>query len=153
MPVRRKLRRPRTRDCRSIREQPVFAEDAACVWLPDGSGLVVLYSDRKTRTAQLQIGFVSYPEAKFRAITRDINSYVGLSVSRDGKTLTTVQKEQSFKLYIMPSREKSEEHATAITPRGAAYLFAWADDKNLILGDYDSHKYYRIGVRGKEKLS
>jgi serine/threonine protein kinase len=142
-------------DTASAKQQTIISSTemrfADPVWLPDGSGLVVLYSDRKTRTAQLQIGFVSYPEAKFRAITRDINSYFGLSVSRDGKTLTTVQKEQSFKLYIMPSREKSEEHATAITPRGVAYLFAWADEKNLILGDYDSHKYYRIGVRGEGK--
>jgi Tol biopolymer transport system component len=123
-----------------------FADPA---WLPDESGLMVLYSEGKAKSQQ--IGFVSYPEGKFRAITRDTNSYSGLSVSRDGKTLTTVQNEKSFKLYTMPSREKTEEHATPITPRGVAYLFAWADDKNLILEDYDSNKYYQIDDRGEGK--
>jgi serine/threonine protein kinase/Tol biopolymer transport system component len=123
----------------------------APVWLSDGSGLAVLYSQGKARGTQRQIGFVSYPEGKFRAITRDTNSYSGLSVSHDGKTLTTVQNEKSFRLYIMPSREKSEEHATAITPRGVAYVFDWADDKNLILADSDSHRYYRMNDQGEGK--
>ena len=121
-----------------------FADPA---WLPNESGLVVLYSEVKAKNQQ--IGFVSYPEGKFRTITRDTNSYSGLSVSRDGKTLTTVQNEKSFKLYTMPSREKTEEHTTPITPRGVAYQFAWADDKNLILED--SYKFYRISDRGEGK--
>jgi serine/threonine protein kinase len=120
------------------------------VWLPYGSGVVVLYSDRKQSTGQKQIGFVSYPEGKFRAITRDTSSYSGLSVSHDGKTLTAIQNEMSFKFYIMPSREKSEDHGTAITPRGFAYQFAWADEKNLIVED-DSQRFYRISDRGEGK--
>jgi eukaryotic-like serine/threonine-protein kinase len=121
------------------------------VWLPDGSGLVVLYSDRKAKTGQQQIGFISYPEGKFRAITRDTNSYLGMSISRDGKTLATVQKEQSFRLYLISSKAKSDEQATAITPRGVAYKFAWADEKNLILEDYNSQKFYRLSDRGEGK--
>jgi eukaryotic-like serine/threonine-protein kinase len=118
------------------------------VWLPDGSGVAVLYSERKAGNQKKQIGFVSYPEGKFRAITRDTSSYSGLSVSHDGNTMTAVQNEMSFKFYIMPSREKSEEHATAITPRGFAYHFAWADEKNLILED-DLQRFYRISDRGE----
>jgi len=123
-----------------------FAEPA---WLPDERGLVVLYSDRKARTEQRQIGFVSYPDGKFRPITHDTNSYSGISVSRDGKTLTTVQNEESFKLYLMSSQERTEERATAITPRGVAYQFAWADEKNLILEN--SRKFFRISDRGEGK--
>lgn len=100
-------------------------------WMVDGGGLFVLYKENKAKN--WQIGFVSYPEGKFRSVTRDTNSYSGLSVSRDGKTLTTVQKEESFKLYIVPSREMNEERATAITPRGIGYQFAWIDEANLIL--------------------
>src|SRR2546429_7146648 len=50
-------------------------------------------------------------------------------------------------LFRSPSREKTEEHTTPITPRGVAYQFAWADDKNLILED--SYKFYRISDRGE----
>ncbi len=120
------------------------------VWFPDGSGVVVLYSDKKASIGQMQIGFVSYSEGQFRAITRDTNSYSGLSVSRDGNALTTIQNEMSFKVYIMPSREKGEEHAAAITPRGFAYRFTWADEKNLILED-NSQRLYRISDRGEGK--
>jgi Tol biopolymer transport system component/class 3 adenylate cyclase len=118
-------------------------------WLPDGSGLVVLYSEAKAKSVQRQIGFVSFPEGKFRAITKDTNSYAGLSVSRDGKTLTTVQKEWSFKLYMMPSRERSEEHLTAIIPRGFPREFAWVDEKNLL--SIDSGKFVQISDQGKER--
>jgi Tol biopolymer transport system component len=119
--------------------------------MPDESGLAVLYSDRKAKTGQQQVGFVTYPEGKFRVITRDTNSYSGISVSRDGKTLATVQKEPSFSLYLMPLRDRSGEQATAITPRGVAYQFDWADEENLVLTDYNSYKYFRINERGERR--
>jgi len=140
-------------DAASGKQQTIISSSemrlADPTWLPDESGLVVLYSDRKAKTAQQQIGFVSYPDGKFRPITHDTNSYSGISVSRDGKTLTTVQNEESFKLYIMPSGERDEKLAAAITPRGIAYQFAWADEKNLILEN--SGKFFRISDRGEGK--
>jgi serine/threonine protein kinase len=122
---------------------------ADLTWMPDESGLLVLFTEVKTKNQQ--IAFISYPGGRLRNITRDTNSYSGLSVSRDGKTLTAVQIEKSFKLYTVPSRERTEEHATPITSRGVDYQFAWADDKNLILEDYDSYKYYQLNDRGEGK--
>ncbi|MGB7845414.1 MAG: protein kinase, partial [Candidatus Acidiferrum sp.] len=119
------------------------------IWLPDGRSLVVLNSDRKARSEQWQIGLVSYPAGNFGPITHDTNSYSRISVSRDGKTLTAVQKEQSFKLYLMPSREKTVEHANAITPRGVAYSFAWMDEQNLLLGE--SGRFFRMSTHGETK--
>jgi Tol biopolymer transport system component len=119
------------------------------VWLPDQSGMVVLYGDKTLRAGQRQLAFISYPEGTFRVITRDTNSYSGMSVSRDGKTLTTIQKEQGYRLYVMPSREQSEEHATAITPRGFGYLFVWMDEGHLFLGSPE--RFFRINDRGGEK--
>jgi Tol biopolymer transport system component/class 3 adenylate cyclase len=118
-------------------------------WLPDGSGLLALYSKENAKTSQ-QIGFISYPDGKFRAVTRDTNSYSGLSVSRDGKIMTTVQNEEGHRLYIMPSRGGSEEHGIAITPRGSFYGFAWADEKNLAFED-SSSGFYRLTDRGEGK--
>jgi serine/threonine protein kinase len=122
---------------------------ADSTWMPDESGLLTLFTEGKAKNQQ--IGFISYPEGMLRSITRDTNSYSGLSLSRDGKTLTTVQNEDSFKLYTMPSRGKNEERATAITPRGVAYIFDWVDDKKLILEDYKSNKYYQINDLGEGK--
>jgi Tol biopolymer transport system component/class 3 adenylate cyclase len=118
-------------------------------WLPDGSGLLALYSKEDAKNSQ-QIGFISYPDGKFRAITRDTNSYSGLSVSRDGKIMTTVQNEEGHRLYIMPSRRRSEEHGIAITSRGSFYNFAWVDEKNLVFED-SSSRFYRLTDRGEGK--
>jgi serine/threonine protein kinase len=122
---------------------------ADAVWLPNQSGLVVLYGDKTLRAGQRQLAFISYPEGTFRVITRDTNSYSGIGVSRDGKTLTTIQKEQGYRLYVMPSREQSEEHATAITPRGFGYLFTWMDERHLFLGSPE--RFFRINDHGGEK--
>ncbi|HEV2690163.1 MAG TPA: protein kinase, partial [Bryobacteraceae bacterium] len=46
------------------------------VWLPDGSGLLVL-EQSPNRTRQ-QIAFVSYPEGKSHPVTRDTNNYSDL---------------------------------------------------------------------------
>src|SRR5262249_15142908 len=59
-------------------------------WLPDGSGLLVRLRDNNSRFHLNQIGFVSYPDGKFRQITRDINNYVDLSLPSDGRSVATV---------------------------------------------------------------
>ena len=139
-------------DVSSGKQQTIFSSTELIfwgpVWLPDEKGLVVLYSNSKL-LPKGQIGFISYPEGKFRAITRDTNQYLDVSVSRDGKTLMTVQRETSFRLYSMASREKREERVIPITSRGEAYEFAWMDGNNLVL-EY-AGKFYRISDRGEDK--
>ena len=117
-------------------------------WLPDGSGLVVRYSKKKA--SNQQIGFVTYPAGNFRTVTKDIDSYSAVSISGDGRTLATVQNEDSFKLYVMPSEGKTEESATAITPRGPSYQFAWGNSGDFFLEA--SRKFYRMNDRGAEKV-
>ena len=137
----------------SARQQKIVSSTAMRfgdpIWLPDGRGLLVPYSDAKTGSPQHQIGFVSYPEGDFRSITRDTNSYSALSVTRDGQTLAAIQDEDSFELFLMQSTKNSEQDATAITARGAAEHFVWGDNLHLILED--SKGFYRSNDRGKEK--
>jgi eukaryotic-like serine/threonine-protein kinase len=120
---------------------------ASPIWMPDKSGMIVLYTEKGSKNQQ--VGFVSYPEGKLRPTTRDTNSYSGISVSRDGKTLAAVQKERSFKLYLMPVQDKSEGHAVAITSRGAVYAFWWADEGNLFLNSPSG--IFRVNARGEGK--
>jgi len=67
-----------------------------------------------------------------------------------GKTLTTVQTEDSFKLYLLPARELRNEREIALTPRGPAYDFAWEDDDSLILTD--SRYLFRLNERGERRV-
>jgi Tol biopolymer transport system component len=62
-------------------------------WLPDGSGLLALYSGRENNFSRQQIVEISIREGKVRAITHDINNYSDLSVSADGHMLATVLTE------------------------------------------------------------
>jgi serine/threonine protein kinase len=110
------------------------------IWLPDASGLIVQSSG--------QIGFVSYPEGKFRTITRDTNSYSGLSVSRDGKTLITVQKESALTLFLLSSSERSEEHTRPLARD--VNRFTWGNEESLIL-EAGGGTFYQINDRGQEK--
>jgi serine/threonine protein kinase len=124
------------------------------VWLSDGSGLVVLYADPPERDLRKQgnheqIGFVTYPKGKFRPITRDTDSYAALSVSKDRKTIAAVQNEQSFRLYVVPSGEKTDEKALAITGRGPANNFEWADEHSIVL--WNSRGIYRMNDHGDGK--
>jgi len=70
-------------------------------WLPDGSGLMIVGDS--AYGAHSQIFFVSYPEGKLSAITRDTNSYIDLSLAADGHTLATVQRQVHLDPYVLPA--------------------------------------------------
>ena len=72
-------------------------------WTPDESGLFVTYTERKLELGRRQIGFVSVPGAQFQEITKDTNSYHGLSLSADGRILVTAQGKNSQRLYLLPA--------------------------------------------------
>jgi serine/threonine protein kinase len=108
---------------------------AAAIWQPDQSGLIVLYSERKTKFRQQQIGFVAYPTGELRPITRDTNSYISLSNSKNGRLLTAVQRQESYRIYILPSGEKDEGHEITISSKGERYRVGWLDENKLLLAD------------------
>ena len=58
------------------------------VWLPNGSGLLVLGAG--PYLTQTQIIFVSFPAGKLYPMTRDANAYADLSLAADGHTLATI---------------------------------------------------------------
>jgi eukaryotic-like serine/threonine-protein kinase len=70
-------------------------------WLQDGSGLLVTARDFETKL--LQVWLVTYPEGKLRRITNDLSSYIGISLTQDGKTLASVQSERLSNIWTMPA--------------------------------------------------
>ena len=101
-------------------------------WMPDGSGLMIVYQTLQTG-GRTQIGFVSYPSGKFSSLTRDTNYYPYFSLSGDGNTIATVQQVRNFHLALLSS-------AGAEIPAAPAVLaatqniesLAW-DGDNLLL--------------------
>jgi len=72
-------------------------------WLPDGSGVVALGQEVESGLDQLWI--VSVPRGETRRVTNDLNSYSGVSVTADGKSLASVQEEALINLQIYSTED------------------------------------------------
>ena len=104
-------------------------------WVPDGSGLIVLYQDSFSRA---QIGYTPFPNVHLTPITRDTNLYQTLTLSTDGRTLSTVQTKSIRGLSIAkntatPGRVIGPaDLQTVLTPAPTLNLqFDWLSDNQM----------------------
>jgi Tol biopolymer transport system component len=120
-------------------------------WTPDGRGLVVRYQDRSAGDNRGQIGYVSYPEGKFEPLTNDTNDYSTLSLSGDGKLLTTIQSQPEAELDLLSA---SGGEASRPIPGLAKTLqktrdMDWLNDTELLLVQPD--KLLRVSLDGTKQ--
>jgi Tol biopolymer transport system component len=80
-----------------------FARDLQ--WAPDGHSFLVTGVDF-SGLAQPQIWQVTYPAAQRSRVTNDLNAYIGVSLSADGRSLATVQTETVASLYLSEGPDK-----------------------------------------------
>jgi eukaryotic-like serine/threonine-protein kinase len=115
---------------------------AGLVWTPQGDGFLIRYRLRSD-VARYQIGFLSYPDGQFHSVSRDTNSYDGLALSSDGKTLAVTQQKATAELFLLPGAGGSTGTKSAIDIPALSYqlalpnLLSWQDDQNLLLGGRD----------------
>jgi eukaryotic-like serine/threonine-protein kinase len=125
-------------DVATAGQRVIFAADgilANPVWLPDGRGLLVLSRDRESNFTRNQIGLVSYPGGKFRAITQDINDYADLSLAADGHTLVTVLNQRQWNLYLVPAATGASTESQQITSGKPVTTFSWTPTGQLLLAE------------------
>jgi Tol biopolymer transport system component len=103
------------------------------VWLPDQSGILVVASGRDSNFNRSQIGVVSYPQGVYRPITNDTNSYPIISLSSDGKTITTVQSQYVGTLQTASYEAKGAGKPATISTRPPTNWFAWTPDGKLLV--------------------
>jgi serine/threonine protein kinase len=103
-------------------------------WLPENNQLLVAYSEKGPNPGRKQLGVVSSTGGKLRPVTRDTNSYSGLSMSADGKTAATVQVKTTRTLEIMPARGLSGK-AMPNSQIENVENFDWTPDGNLVITD------------------
>ena len=115
-------------------------------WLPEGDGIVTLYSQRGPDYFQrAQVGFVQEGTDQIAPVTRDTNSYASLTLSADGSTIATVQTKTSQNLYILPAAGSSAAQVPPLLSQGQPVdWFDWSPDGNLIFTDF-AH-LMRIGM-------
>ncbi|MGA8215838.1 MAG: protein kinase [Candidatus Sulfotelmatobacter sp.] len=99
------------------------------VWLPDGSGLLVLGAG--SYNTQIQIVFVSFPSGKVSPLTRDTNSYVDLSVAADGRALASVLTQTHLDPYVMADGANGSQ-ARELTIGSAINGVSWTREGQLI---------------------
>jgi len=110
-------------------------------WLPGGRGLLTDYSQSLQLSAvpsHAQLGFVSYPAGTFRTITNDTNNYTTLSVSADGKAVSTVQVQNQVEVDDLPGDGKGIATVLPSVPKWAMVVgYDWAPDGQIIIGEGD----------------
>ena len=108
-------------------------------WSPDGRGIFVSYVPRGEHlSVQNQIGLFSYPDGAFRPITNDLTDHNSLSLSADGHTLATVQKETSTQIVHMPpSGIGPLMPVPGIATRETLPSFSWTGDGQLLISHGD----------------
>jgi eukaryotic-like serine/threonine-protein kinase len=105
-------------------------------WMPDGRGFLAGYQAKRTPDPKNQIGYISYPGGKIRAVTKDTNNYQSLSVSTDGKTIAAVQQKIAQSLYLLPaSGFNGAPPSPAAAQNKNAFLFGWASNGDLYFDD------------------
>src|SRR6266571_1193368 len=100
------------------------------VWLPDGTGLLVLQATFN----RAQVAFVSYPEGKLFPVTRDTNNYFNLSVASDGHTFTTVLSQAHIDLYLIAAGATSTQ-ASQLTFGAPVDNLSWVPNGQIILAE------------------
>ncbi|MGB6475190.1 MAG: protein kinase [Candidatus Sulfotelmatobacter sp.] len=70
-------------------------------WLPDSSGLLLAAQDRTGSPAQVWI--LNRTDGTFRRISNDLNEYLSVSISSDGKKIASAQQNQSTQVWAGPA--------------------------------------------------
>jgi len=102
-------------------------------WLPDGSGLLALYTGMENNFSRLQIVDVSLRDRTSRAVTHDINYYSDLSISADGHMVATVLSQGHYDLFALPASGLGSGTGQRLTSGAHVGSFAWTPDGQMIV--------------------
>ena len=123
---------PNTGSQKTISQPPLTLINNVA-WLPDGRGLIVVYSSVETNFTAQQVGFIGYPDGKMRPITADTNNYANLSVSSDGTTIATILQQTIRDVYVSAGQKADYSDIKQITSGDPVPGLAWSKDGNLLI--------------------
>jgi eukaryotic-like serine/threonine-protein kinase len=75
-------------------------------WLPDMSGVLVVAGDTPV---DAMIWHINYSDGRVRKVTNDLNAYRAMSLTQDGKQLTTIQVQGLVNLWVVPEGDAARE--------------------------------------------
>jgi serine/threonine protein kinase/Tol biopolymer transport system component len=119
-----------TGDMRTVGEPWAVARDVQ--WLPDGRSFLIAGLDT-SGMGQLQLWQLSYPSGARTRVTNDLNTYIGTSVSADGRTAATVQTETVASLYVIQGTGDEPRRLTTGADRAdGTQGIAWLPDGRVV---------------------
>ncbi|HEV7681393.1 MAG TPA: protein kinase [Pyrinomonadaceae bacterium] len=109
-------------------QQWSFVQQVA--WSPQGTGMVV--SAQEEPGGPSQIWYVNYPGGSVERITNDLNNYNGVSITKAGATIATVQSQVSSSLWFAPDgKTESAAKVSSGTNEGGGGLAMTPDGRVL----------------------
>jgi eukaryotic-like serine/threonine-protein kinase len=84
-----------------------------------------------------QLAFISLPSAQIRSITNDTNSYDGLSISADNKTIASIVYSDIQSLFLLPSAGSAGNSPSPTLVQGKGYAtFGWSATGEILLQEW-----------------
>jgi len=123
------------------------------VWLPNGSGLLALSTDKETNFSRARIIKVSYPNGNVRSVTQDISDYADLSLAADGRTLATVLQQSQYDLYVAPASDLGNVQAEQIATHAPFMGFSWTKDGQIIMSQDFTLSLFDLQSHSKTPLT
>jgi Tol biopolymer transport system component/predicted Ser/Thr protein kinase len=99
-------------------------------WLPDGSGYV-LTGQHKTGMPR-QIWMVGYPGGRVRPVSNDLNDYYSVSVSADGQTIVSVQRDYVSEIWVGPANAPDNAKQVSSGRQDGMNGIAWTPDNRIV---------------------
>jgi eukaryotic-like serine/threonine-protein kinase len=123
-------------------------------WSPDGRSVYAVYVRMDPESIVVyQVGAFSYPDGKFRTITNDASRHPALSISADGLTLATVQRQETFQIDILPGNGGGTgSPVQGISPQETIAGFDWLPDGRLVVSEGSRLLQIRTDGSGIETL-
>jgi serine/threonine protein kinase/Tol biopolymer transport system component len=114
-------------------------------WLPDSSGLFFIGGEKSTGLRQ-QVWFQPYPAGERFKVSNDLNQYMSLSVTADGKSFVTTQARPAATIYEADSpavlNDKIDWKLVPISSEQATgYKLSWTAAGRLLQQDIAGHVY------------
>jgi TolB protein len=98
--------------------------------MPHSQGLVL--SAQEQLGGPTQLWYLAYPSGELERITNDLNNYNGVSVSADGNTMATVQRQISSSVWLAPNASaETAFKLTSGTNEGSAGVALMRDGRVL----------------------
>ncbi len=111
-------------------KSPNFRNVEQVVWAADGKSLIASANDGNN----FQLWRILYPDGRARRITNDLNSYLGLSITRDGKKLIARQRIYYSNIWVADDGRLDEmRQLTVGTSRNDGLRgLDWLDEENVV---------------------